>query len=56
MLLFSLLCFACLWDGCFGRTDLFLFSFANSDHWSDLRTFVMQYELPALPGMPGKVE
>jgi len=30
--------------------------FAHSEHWSDLGTFVMQYNLPALPGMPGKLD
>lgn len=34
----------------------FVFSFAHSEHWSDLRTFFYQYELPALPGMVGKVD
>jgi len=31
-------------------------SFANSEHWHDLRSFVYQYKQPALPGMPAKLE
>jgi len=30
--------------------------FRNSEHWSDLRTFVYTYSQPALPGLPTKVD
>ncbi|KAK0920449.1 hypothetical protein LTR91_002598 [Friedmanniomyces endolithicus] len=30
--------------------------FANSEHWSDLRTFVYTYSQPALPGLPAKLD
>jgi peroxisomal membrane protein 4 len=35
----------------------FAFSFANSEHWSDLNSFVMQHTPTALPpGLPGKLD
>jgi hypothetical protein len=31
-------------------------SFANSEHWHSMDTFVYQHTLPALPGIPAKVD
>lgn len=31
-------------------------SFARSEHWHDLKSFVFTYKQPALPGMPAKLE
>jgi hypothetical protein len=33
---------------------VFSCSFANSNHWHDFRSYVLQYKQPALPGMPTK--
>ena len=36
--------------------SFFFCSFANSNHWHDFWSYVMQYKQPALPGMPAKVD
>jgi hypothetical protein len=42
---------------CFPLTQFSSFcSFANSNHWHDFWSFVLQYKQPALPGMPAKAD